>query len=321
MTLSEVGKFSQATEAAGLDSIWLVDKHTNWGELWTTSVVVATNTKRIKIGLDATDPYRRNVVITAHATASLDEVSGGRVIFGIGRGTISLLKEMGIEQKKPLVAVREAVEVIRRLLAGEEVTLEGEVIKVRGAKLAIRSTQNRIPIYQTGETPEDMRLASEISDGLEIWGGSATYLNNVRETVRAGVVGRFDSFKDFALLPWIPFSVDDDPVAARDRLVPRMTEVLRRVPDSVLELMGIDPAAVQPLRQAWEMGDFPKAQTLLTDEILEPWAIYGTPRECTTRLLQLSDLGVTEAMLQFTANWKSDMTVLKDYILPGLTGG
>ncbi|MBW8010983.1 MAG: LLM class flavin-dependent oxidoreductase [Chloroflexi bacterium] len=318
MGLGEVGAFSQGTEASGLDSIWLVDKHTNWGELWTTSVVVASNTKRIKIGLDATDPYRRNVVVTAHAAATLDEISGGRVIFGIGRGTISLLKEMGMDQKKPLVAVREAIEVFRKLLAGERVTLEGEVIRVKGAMLSIKPAQDRMPIYQTGETLEDMRLASEISDGLEIWGGSETYLNNVHETIRAGVENRFESFRDFALLPWVPFSVDEDSSKAKERLTPRMTEVLRRVPDSVLELMGIDSAAVQPLRNAWEQGDIDKAQSLLSDEILEPWAIYGTPEHCTTRILNLYDLGVTEVMLQFTSNWQSDMEVLKDYILPGL---
>ncbi|MCC6188782.1 MAG: LLM class flavin-dependent oxidoreductase [Anaerolineales bacterium] len=319
MDLKEVAAFSKAAETTGLDSIWLVDKHTNWGELWATSVVVARSTERITLGIDATDPYRRNIVVTAHATATLDEISGGRVIFGIGRGTISLLREMGIEQRSPLLALRESIEVIRRLLDGEEVTLHGEVIHVDGARLSIRPVQRRIPIYQTGETPEDMRLASEISDGLEMWSGSATYLKGVREAIRAGVDRRFASPRDFALLPWVPFSVDDDRAAAKERLRARMTEVMRRVPDETLRLMGIDPTAVYPLRAAWEQGDIARAQSLLTDEILEPAAVYGAPAYCTERLLELVDLGVTEVMLQFTRNWVDDMAVLRDKILPALS--
>lgn len=316
--LKEIAPFSRAADEIGLDTIWLLDKHTHWGELWTISGIVASHTERIQIGLDATDPYRRNVVVTAHATATLDVLTNGRVIFGIGRGTEELIEAMGIEQKNPPQALREGIEVIYRLLAGEEVTYEGECVRTNKARLTVKPVQERIPLVITGGHPEDVALAGEVADGLLMWSGSLQSIRSMRQLAEPYVKKRGLTLEQWGLLPWAPFSVGDDAQAAKDVLKPRVTEVVRRIPPSMLTKIGIDDAQVAPIREAWAQGDRKKAQHLLTDDILDKIAIWGPPQRCIERIHEIADEGVKEIMLEFTSRWREDFETLRKDILPEL---
>ncbi len=316
--LKEVAPFSRAADEIGLDTIWLLDKHTHWGELWTISGIVASNTERIQIGLDATDPYRRNVVVTAHATATLDVLTNGRVIFGIGRGTEELIKAMGIEQASPLRALRESIEVIYRLLAGDEVTYEGEVVHAHKARLTVKPVQERIPLVITGGRPEEVALAGEVADGLLMWSGSLQSIQNMRRLAEPHVKKRGLTLDQWGLLPWAPFSVNDDADAAKEALTPRLTEVVRRIPPPMLAMIGIDDTQVAPIREAWMRGDKKGAQRLMTDEIIDKIAIWGPPQRCIERIREIAREGVKEIMLEFTHRWREDFETLRNYILPEL---
>jgi 5,10-methylenetetrahydromethanopterin reductase len=316
--LKEVAPFSRAADGIGLDTVWLLDKHTHWGELWTISGIVASNTERIQIGLDATDPYRRNVVVTAHATATLDVLTNGRVIFGIGRGTEELIQAMGIEQKNPVQALRESIEVIYRLLAGEEVTYEGEFVRTNKAQLTVKPVQERIPLVITGGHPEEVALAGEVADGLLMWSGSLQSIRSMRRLAEPHVTKRGLTLEQWGLLPWAPFSVGDDVQAAKEPLKPRLTEVVRRIPPSMLAMIGIDDAQVALIREAWARDNRKEAQDLLTDEMVDKIAIWGSPQRCIERMRELAGEGVKEIMLEFTARWREDFEALRKYILPEL---
>lgn len=316
--LASVVEFSQQAERAGLDSVWLTDKFTTHGELWTTAALLATSTGRIRIGLDATDPYRRNIVVTAHSAATVDEISGGRLTLGIGRGTMDLFHAMGIKPARPAIAVREAIDVLRRLLAGERVTYAGEWIRLEGAQLTIRPVQQPMPIFQTASAPELVDLAIEIADGLLIWSGGLDYLRSIRDRAEKSRPSTRSGGRPFAIAPWIPFSVADDAGVARQALRPRMTEVIRRVPPVMLKVMGIDDGLVAPLRQAWAQGEFVRAESLLSDEVLDCWAVYGTPDQCAEKLCSMAAAGVTHAMLQFTDRWEEELSLFRRAIMPQL---
>ncbi len=103
----------------------------------------------------------------ASSIATLDELTQGRAILGLGIGGQGL-PELGIERKLPVAAMREAVEMIRRLLAGEEVSAQGKVISLAGARLAIKPVQARIPIYFATHGAQITKLAGQIADGVLI---------------------------------------------------------------------------------------------------------------------------------------------------------
>jgi len=103
----------------------------------------------------------------ASSLATLDELTSGRAILGLGIGGQGL-PELGIERKLPVAAMREAVEMIRPLLEGKEVSSQGKVVSLAGAKLAIKPVQDRIPIYFATHGAQIAKLAGQIADGVLI---------------------------------------------------------------------------------------------------------------------------------------------------------
>ena len=128
-----LAEMAQLAERTGYDYLWLADERF-FREVYASLTLCALRTERIKLGPCVTDPYSRHAALTAMAIATLDEISGQRAVLGIGAG-VSGFRELGIAREKSGVALREAVEVIRKLLAGETVTLQGPVVRVDGAHL------------------------------------------------------------------------------------------------------------------------------------------------------------------------------------------
>ena len=104
-------------ERLGYDYLWLADERF-FREVYASLTLCALRTERIKLGPCVTDPYSRHPAMTAMAIATVDEISRGRAVLGIGAG-VSGFREMGVTRTRPGVAIREAVELIRPLLAGE----------------------------------------------------------------------------------------------------------------------------------------------------------------------------------------------------------
>src|SRR5207237_8929834 len=115
------------------DDFWLADERF-FREVYALLALAATRTTRIRIGPCVTDPFSRRPALTAMAIATLDEISGGRPILGIGAG-VSGFRELGVNAEASAVAIREAVELIRQLLAGQHVPVKGQRVSFNGGRL------------------------------------------------------------------------------------------------------------------------------------------------------------------------------------------
>jgi len=120
----KIGYMAKLAEDHGFQNIWITD-HYNNRDVWTTLAVLSMMTNRIRLGTGVTNPYTRNAAITASSIASINELSGGRAVLGIGPGDRATFEKMGIEWDKPLTRVREAVLAIRAFLAKEQVSQAG----------------------------------------------------------------------------------------------------------------------------------------------------------------------------------------------------
>src|SRR5512132_609645 len=120
-------------ESTGFDDFWLADERF-FREVYACLTLCALRTRRIRLGPCVTDPYSRHPALTAMAIATLDEISGGRALLGIGAG-ISGFAELGVRRERPARAIREAITLIRRLLSGEEADLQGEVVRFNQGRL------------------------------------------------------------------------------------------------------------------------------------------------------------------------------------------
>jgi 5,10-methylenetetrahydromethanopterin reductase len=136
---------ARQAEALGYDSIWLAETRFTRDAV-TTAAAVAAATRRVRVATAVTNPFTRGAVLTAVTAATLDEAAGGRFILGLGPGSPTVLARQGIGFDRPLTRLRETVEVVRRLLAGEEVWFAGETLSVAGARLDF-TPRAAIPIY------------------------------------------------------------------------------------------------------------------------------------------------------------------------------
>jgi len=143
--VSELVELAVGAETLGYDDLWLADERF-FREAYTVLGLIAVRTSRIRVGPGVTDPYSRHPALTAMAIATLDEISGGRAILGLGAG-VSGLRELGVDPSRSATAIREAVTLVRGLLAGQTVTLKGEVLSFTDGRLDIRAPRADVPIY------------------------------------------------------------------------------------------------------------------------------------------------------------------------------
>jgi FMNH2-dependent dimethyl sulfone monooxygenase len=170
---AEVRAYAQTAEAVGLDSVWMFDHFfhrrddgsiQSMYEAWTILSAVAAVTDRVTLGTLVMCGTFRNPGLLANMAATLDEVSAGRLLLGIGAGWYDAEHEaFGFPTDHRGGRYAETLEVVRRLLDGERVTFDGEFHQLRDAVLAPAPTR-RIPILVAGDGPRVLRLAARVAD-------------------------------------------------------------------------------------------------------------------------------------------------------------
>ena len=163
---SRLVDLGRASEDLGYRCLWYTDLRFA-PDCFVGLAAIAARTTRIRLGPGVVDPYSRHPSAIASAIATLDEMTGGRAILGLGVGGQGL-KQLGIEHKLPVAAMREAVQMIRGLLEGGEHAAQGKVISLGVSKLSIRPVQERVPIYFATHGAQVTRLAGEVADGVLI---------------------------------------------------------------------------------------------------------------------------------------------------------
>jgi 5,10-methylenetetrahydromethanopterin reductase len=155
---------ARLAEANGYNAVWVADERF-YREVYSCLGQIAANTAKVLLGPCVTDPFARHPALTAMAIATLDEISGGRGILGIGAG-VSGFAELGIDRRKPARAIREAIELIRALLRGETADFDGEVIAFDHGRLSFSPPRSEVPIYVASNGPLGQRVAAAIADGV-----------------------------------------------------------------------------------------------------------------------------------------------------------
>lgn len=296
----EVANLVRAAEEAGFQDIWFPD-HYFIREVYAALALAAAATRRAHLGTAVTSPYLRHPVLLASAVATLDEISGGRAIFGLGVGGHEFPSQLDVKLDRPIAACREAAGIVRRLLAGETVTTRGKIFAVQGAKLTFTPSR-RVPLYLAARGPQMLHLAGEIADGIITHGIHTNYLAFAKSQAAAGSVkgGRPAEAVDLGLAAEI--LVTDDLPAAREKL--RRRCIFMAGGEYALELVeryGLTMADVDPVRAAVRSGDLEAAGRLVNDRVVGAFCIAGTGEACRETVRAAAKAGVTHIMASFGA--------------------
>ena len=257
----------------------------------TLAALMLSNTTRMGAALMAVSPLTQHPVQVAMAAATLAESFPGRVTLCLGTGAPADLKAIGLDGTKPLKAMREALQLIRALLAGDTVRFEGETVSVNARRLVTGNTP--IPLILAASGPQMLELAGAEADGVLISAGSSVqFVERTLESVHRGAKGR--KVRTHAL---VYSAVDDTEKAANDRLR-RTLAILLRGPHhkANLDAAGsvLDQAA---LNEAVLAEDWERAQSMITDDIVGRHAASGSTVQVKERLAAYHAAGLNEIVI------------------------
>src|SRR6185295_15256563 len=298
-----LAEIAQLAERTGYDYLWLADERF-FREVYASLTFCALRTQRITLGPCVTDPYSRHPALTAMAIATLDELSGRRAVLGLGAG-VSGFRELGIARDKPGVGLREAVDVIRQLLAGETVTYPGSVVRVDGAHLDFKPVRAEIPMYIASQRPVGVRAAGRVADGAIMQGCVAEPLFTFfRDTVIAGAREADRDPARIDLVARINVCVHDDRKVARDLMKPTIVRSLAaQRPDYFTFAtagLTVPPALakhLETLTYAYDPRPYLAAAADVPESFVDAVTLAGPPDEVAAGVVRLARLGATQLMM------------------------
>ncbi|MFC5134185.1 MULTISPECIES: 5,10-methylenetetrahydromethanopterin reductase [Haloferacaceae] len=262
-------------EAAGYDAVYSTC-HYNNRDPWAVLSQLATVTESVRLGPGVANPYETHPVTLASRVATLDELSEGRAVLGIGPGDPSTLRNLGLADQRGLRPVLEAFKTARKLWAGERVDHDGS-FDASGAGLNYEPPQGAsIPVHVGGEGPHMCRMAAKHADGLLFNGSHPKDLAWARDQVDDGVDDRPDRRGDFDLVAYAAVSVAEDETAAREAARPPVAFIAGGAAPPVLDRHGIDADVADAIGERVSAGEFSAAFDLVTPAMIDAFCMAGT---------------------------------------------
>src|SRR6476619_2967278 len=291
-------------ERLGYDSVWTAEAYGS--DAATILGWIAGQTTRIKIGSAIFQMPARSAAMTAMTAATLDQLSDGRMLLGIGSSGPQVSEGWhGVRFAKQLLRTREYIEVVRMALARERVEFHGESIDLplpdgpgKALKLTIAPVQERIPIYLAAIGPKNTELAGEIADGWIPTLLSPEHLPQLRESLDAGAAKAGRSLEGFDIAPTVSVFVTDDLAGARDSMRPFIALYVggmgsrdKNFYNQLVQRYGFEDAA-REIQELYLNGKKDEAAAAIPPELIDTVALVGPRDRVRERLAVYRDAGV-----------------------------
>jgi 5,10-methylenetetrahydromethanopterin reductase len=312
-------EYARLAEELGFAACWVPEDYFFRGA-FTIASALACSTSRIRVGLGVVNPFTRHPALIAMEFAALMELAPARTVLGIGAGVKAWIEQMGLGSPRPGAAIEEAVEVIRRLLRGEKVTFAGKVFHTDRIGLSFKSPQPEIPIYLGVLGARNLATAGRIADGVMLSAlTSPAYARFAAEKIRAAAesAGRSERLE---LGAFLLTSISEDERAAREAIKPLLAVMISLVaaqpPTPLFTEAGMDPDELRGFAETYARGELPVR--LVTDAIIDTFAIAGGPERCAAALQEIIDAGVTHPVFFETPGIPAEETIraVHKYLMP-----
>ncbi len=311
-------------ERAGFDSVW-ISEDPYFRDAFSLIGLAASATKKVSVATGIVNVYTRSPVYMAMAADTVDEVSRGRLILGVGRGVKSLIEdEMHIPYGSHIEHMEEYIQCTKKLLAGERVTYDGNEVKLTNAKLRFPPVRRKIPILLAAMGPKMLRLAFTQADGAILNSCTsvrhARYAAGILRSIRTG-----GTKKQLVCSLWA--SIDEDVQRAYES-VRRSVGFLLSIPtfgEVFLRRSGLPLDLLPELREAFrweekvgdpmwhlEHADAKRVKELVDDEIVDTLTVCGDAEVCRKRMREYYDAGVDTVVM----NPMTQKTFAKALLLP-----
>jgi len=301
MSVAEIEDLARVTEDLGFDDLWVLDQSFHHDPFLLLARCAAV-TSRLRIGVAVTNPVSRHPVQIARSAAPRAEVAPGRFVLGLGAGNRTrVLPSLGLPTDRPATRVAEALEVCRRLLAGESVTLRGETLTL--LDVALESPTSRpVPIFLGSRGPSVLRLAGAAADGAFVEGlFTPAGLEYAIASVGAGLADAGRDRTAVEIVAWQALRLSTTVAAADDTRYRRWAALLLRSTGvDVLERIGIARATTERVRAAFDAEGEAAAAALVPDDAVSTLVLSGDPDAVGSQLERVRAAGIdTVAVIGF----------------------
>ncbi|HSH99336.1 MAG TPA: LLM class flavin-dependent oxidoreductase [Reyranella sp.] len=277
-------ELATAAERLGFASVWFAENPLERGVLPALAACAAA-TRRVELGPGVWNPYLRHPAQIAMDIAALDDLADGRVTLGLGSGLAAPIQRLGIDNGRPLSALKDTFAIVRALLRGENVAYKGSVFSVEGAKLSFKPRRPDLPLLMAARGEQALALCGRIADGLMV--SNMCPPGFARHAAQAASARR--------VVQYAPCAVGPDRVQATATMKPVLAGMLKtfwglaqRVPaarTSLVTYSGIPEA------------DFATSEP--DARFLDAFTVTGDAADCRRCLAAYAEAGVTDLVLTF----------------------
>jgi len=304
LTSEDQLRIVQEAERLGYDSVWAAEAYGS--DTATVLAWLAGQTTKIRLGAGIFQMPARSATMTAMTAATIDQLSNGRMIIGIGSSGPQVAEGWhGQRFAHQLQRTREYVAVVRMALARERVQFEGETLTLplpdgpgKALKLTISPVQEQIPIYLAAIGPTNTALAGEIADGWIPTLFSPEHVSELRPLLEEGAARSGRSLDGFDIAPTVNVFVTDDLAKGRDAMRPfialyvgGMGSRKQNFYNQVVQRYGFEDAATK-IQDLYLEGKREEAMAAIPDELIDIVSICGPPDAVRERLAVYRDAGV-----------------------------
>ena len=281
---AEIVDCVKLAETLGYESAWVAEGH--GGDQFAILSACAAQTSKIQLGTSITSVFVRTMPTIAMAAATVDAISGGRFVLGVGSShRVQVEPEHGVPYSKPLTRVREAVAIIRALLRDGLVNYAGETVCIERFDLWFTPFRPAIPIYLSAVFPKMTTLCGEIAEGIILTRSTLATAAQVRERLAEGAERTCRDPEKIVVTSLLPTAVGLTRTQGLDALRPGLAFYAGFFPryNRMMAEHGFrDEAAA--ISAAWSRGDREAAERAVSDALIDATSVVGTAEQCRQRI-------------------------------------
>ncbi|MCH7738260.1 MAG: LLM class flavin-dependent oxidoreductase [Chloroflexi bacterium] len=299
----ELVSIAQLADQQGYHSFWAAE---SWGrDAFTVLTMIACHTQQLRLATGIVNVFSRTPAIIAQTIASLDILSKGRAILGLGSSGKAVVEGWhGVPFDSPVARTREYIEIIRQALSGAPVNHQGKFYRMDRFRMIAPPVQERLPIYIASLGPKNLSLTGEVADGwLPVW-ANRERLPDLLEQISLGAAKSGRSISDVTVAPYLMSYTADgtEDLAHGERLLKaHMAYYIGGMGTFYFESFSRAgfAAEAQAVRDAWNSRDREQAAAAVSDRMLESVAVLGDAQQCRDQMAKFRQAGIDIPILTF----------------------
>ena len=296
LSIGQIVECARLAERKGFDAVWAAEGR--GGEAFSVLTAIALQTDSIHLGAGIIPVFTRSPWVIAMGAAVVDELANQRFTLGLGVGHKLVVENRhGMKFERPLLRLRETLNIVRLALTGDVVDHDGQVFKIRQQQLSFKPQRSRVPIYVAATKPHMLQLAGQVGDGVFLIFPTPKAVEDSLARVKEGCRRGGRDLQDIEVLSYVFTCVSHDrrkAVEASRRLIayygrlPHYQEVFSRE--------GFESEA-KKLEGFWAKSDMENAMKTVNDDMVATFSASGTPDDVARKLNDLLDCGLQQLVL------------------------